>query len=59
MTQETISLIQTVANIATALTFGVAAWQLWESNKQTKKSTIQKRSEYIINLYNMFVMIRI
>ena len=48
-------IIQTVANVATALTFGAAAWQLWESNKEIKKSAIQKRSEYIIDLYNTFV----
>jgi hypothetical protein len=48
-------MIQTIANIATALTFGAAAWQLWESNKQTKKSAIQKRSEYVLDLYNAFV----
>lgn len=55
MTQETINLIQTIANVATALTFGIAAWQLWEVNRQAKKSAIQKRSEYIIDLYNTFV----
>lgn len=55
MTAETINIIQTIANIATALTFGAATWQLWESNKQTKKSAIQKRSEYIIDFYNTFV----
>jgi len=54
-TMTTIELIQTIANVATALTFGAAAWQLYESNKQTKKSVIQKRSEYIIELYNTFV----
>ncbi|MEO0075903.1 MAG: hypothetical protein ABIK31_07390 [candidate division WOR-3 bacterium] len=48
-------IIQTIANVATALTFGAAAWQLWESNKQTRKSAIQKRSEYVINLYNTFI----
>jgi hypothetical protein len=48
-------MIQAIANIATALTFGAAAWQLWESNKQTRKSAVQKRSEYIIDLYNTFV----
>lgn len=47
-------IIQTIANISTALTFGAAAWQLWESNKQTKNSAVQKRSEYIIDLYNTF-----
>ena len=55
MKLETLNLIQIIANIATALTFGAAAWQLWESNKQTKKSAIQKRSEYIIDLYNTFI----
>lgn len=48
-------IIQTIANVATALTFGAAAWQLWESNKQTRNSAIQKRSEYVIDLYNTFV----
>jgi hypothetical protein len=47
-------IIQTIANVATACTFGAAAWQLWESNKQTRKSAIQKRSEYVIDLYNTF-----
>lgn len=55
MTTATTELIQTAANIATALTFAALAWQLWESNKQTKKSAIQKRSEYIIDLYNTFI----
>jgi hypothetical protein len=55
MTTETTNMIQAIANIATALTFGAAAWQLWESNKQTRKSAVQKRSEYIIDLYNTFV----
>jgi hypothetical protein len=48
-------IIQTIANIATSFSFIVVAWQLWESNKQTKNSAIQKRSEYIIDLYNTFV----
>ena len=48
-------IIQTIANVATSLTFGAAAWQLWESNKQTRNSAIQKRSEYVIDLYNTFV----
>ena len=51
----TVELIQTIANGATALTFVALFWQLWESNKQTKKSAIQKRSEYIIDLYDTFV----
>jgi len=50
-----IELIQTIANIATALTFALAAWQLREANKQNKKSAVQKRSEYVIDLYNTFV----
>jgi hypothetical protein len=50
-----VEIIQTVANIATALTFAAAAWQLYESNRQTKKAAIQKRSEYIIDLYDKFV----
>lgn len=52
MTAET---IQILANIATAATFGLFAWQLWKTNIQTKKSAIQKRSEYIIDLYNTFI----
>jgi hypothetical protein len=55
MEQGTVSLITTIANIATALTFAAAAWQLWESNKQAKQAAIQKRSEYIIDLYDTFV----
>ena len=51
-------LIQTIANVATALTFGALVWQLWESNKQIKKSAIQKRSEYVIDLYSTFVQDR-
>lgn len=47
--------IQTWANIATALTFAIAAWQLRESNKQSKTAAIQKRSEYVIDLYNTFI----
>ena len=47
--------IQLLANLATALTFGIAAWQIWEANKQTKKGAIQKRSEYIIDLFNTFI----
>lgn len=47
--------IQTIANVATAMTFAAAAWQLWESNQQVKQSAIQKRSEYVIDLYNTFI----
>lgn len=47
--------IQIIANLATALTFGIAAWQLWEANKQSRKGAIQKRSEYVINLFNTFI----
>ncbi len=51
-------LIQTIANVATALSFGAVIWQLWEFNRQIKKSAIQKRSEYVIDLYNTFVQDR-
>jgi len=50
-----VELIQTIANIATALTFALAAWQLEEANRQNRKNAVQKRSEYVIDLYNTFV----
>jgi len=51
----TVETIQTWANISTALTFAIAAWQLRESNKQSRAAAIQKRSEYVIDLYNTFI----
>jgi hypothetical protein len=51
----TFEIVQTVANIAIALTFAIAAWQLWETKQQANKAAIQKRSEYVISLYNAFI----
>lgn len=48
-------IVQVIANGATALTFFAAAYQLYESNRHLKKSNLQKRSEYVANLYNTYI----
>lgn len=55
ITKCSFEVVQLIANLATAFTFAAAAWQLFETNKQSKKSAVQKRSEYIIELYNTYV----